>query len=51
MVNVNFKPSKEYVEKAFAAFDVLEGRKGRGSDFLGWMDIPWIQSMLMVEIV
>ena len=40
MVNVNFKPSKEYVEKAFAAFDVLEGRKGRGNDFLGWMDLP-----------
>ena len=40
MVNVNFKPSGEYVEKAFMAFDVLEGRQGRGNDFLGWMDLP-----------
>ena len=27
---------KEYVEKALAAFDVLENETGAGNDFLGW---------------
>lgn len=40
MVNVNFKPSKEYVGKAMEAFDTLQGRQGRGNDFLGWLDLP-----------
>ena len=31
---------KEYVEKALAAFDVLAGEKGAGSDFLGWKHLP-----------
>lgn len=26
--------------KAASAFDVLEGKKGSGNDFLGWMDLP-----------
>ena len=40
MVNVNFKPSKEYIAKAMTAFDTLQGRQGRGNDFLGWLDLP-----------
>ncbi len=40
MVNVNFKPSKAYIEKALNAFDTLQGRQGRGNDFLGWLDLP-----------
>lgn len=40
MVNVNFKPSKSYIKKALNAFDTLQGRQGRGNDFLGWLDLP-----------
>ena len=40
MVNVNFKPSKAYIGKALNAFDTLQGRQGRGNDFLGWLDLP-----------
>ena len=29
-----------YVEKALAAFDVLEGGEGEGNDFLGWLHLP-----------
>ena len=31
---------KAYVEKAFAAFDVLENETGAGNDFLGWKNLP-----------
>jgi len=29
-----------YVEKALAAFDELQGEKGAGNDFLGWKTLP-----------
>lgn len=29
-----------YVDKALAAFDVLESGKGEGNDFLGWLHLP-----------
>ncbi|MCR5520053.1 MAG: glucose-6-phosphate isomerase [Bacteroidales bacterium] len=31
---------KEYLGKALDAFDVLEGEKGAGNDFLGWKTLP-----------
>ena len=31
---------KEYLEKAFAAYDVLESESGAGNDFLGWKHLP-----------
>ena len=31
---------KKYVEKALAAFDVLESETGAGNDFLGWKHLP-----------
>lgn len=31
---------KEYLNKAFAAFDVLESETGAGNDFLGWKTLP-----------
>lgn len=31
---------KAYVEKALAAFDVLEAETGAGNDFLGWKHLP-----------
>ena len=31
---------KEYVEKALAAYDTLQGEKGAGNDFLGWKTLP-----------
>ena len=31
---------KQYVQKALAAFDVLEGEQGAGADFLGWKHLP-----------
>ena len=31
---------KAYVEKAFAALDVLENESGAGNDFLGWKHLP-----------
>ena len=31
---------KEYVEKAFAALEVLENETGKGNDFLGWKHLP-----------
>lgn len=31
---------QKYVEKALAAFDVLESGKGEGNDFLGWKTLP-----------
>lgn len=49
MLKVNFKPSDNYIEKAFKAFDVLEGRQGRGNDFLGWMDLPSSTSASIVD--
>lgn len=40
MLKVNCEVSKEYIEKAVAASEVLDGRTGRGNDFLGWMELP-----------
>lgn len=37
---INEKEYKEYVEKALAAFDVLEAGNGAGNDFLGWKHLP-----------
>ena len=37
---VNDAEYKAYVEKAFAAFDVLENETGAGNDFLGWKNLP-----------
>ncbi len=31
---------KKYVGKALEAFDVLQGEKGAGNDFLGWKTLP-----------
>ena len=31
---------KAYVEKALAAYDVLENETGAGNDFLGWKNLP-----------
>ena len=31
---------KEYLKKAFDAFDTLQAGDGAGNDFLGWKDIP-----------
>ena len=31
---------KEYVEKAYAALEVLENETGKGNDFLGWKHLP-----------
>ncbi|MBP9998314.1 MAG: glucose-6-phosphate isomerase [Bacteroidales bacterium] len=31
---------KVYVEKALAAYDVLQGGQGAGNDFLGWKTLP-----------
>ena len=31
---------KKYVDKALAAFDVLESETGAGNDFLGWKHLP-----------
>ena len=31
---------EQYVEKALAAFDVLQGGQGAGNDFLGWKTLP-----------
>lgn len=31
---------KEYVEKAYKAFDVLASEEGAGNDFLGWKTLP-----------
>ncbi len=31
---------KEYVQKAYAAFDELQGEQGAGNDFLGWKTLP-----------
>ena len=37
---VNDAEYKAYVEKAFAAYDVLENETGAGNDFLGWKNLP-----------
>ncbi|MDD2358800.1 MAG: glucose-6-phosphate isomerase [Thiovulaceae bacterium] len=29
-----------YINSALKAFDTLEGRKGKGSEYLGWMNLP-----------
>lgn len=31
---------RNYVEKALAAYDVLEAENGAGNDFLGWKHLP-----------
>ena len=31
---------RAYLDKAFAAFDVLQSEKGEGNDFLGWKALP-----------
>ena len=31
---------QKYVEKALAAFDVLDAESGAGNDFLGWKTLP-----------
>ncbi|MBQ0006708.1 MAG: glucose-6-phosphate isomerase, partial [Alistipes sp.] len=40
MLRTEVEVSEKYLNKALAAFDVLEGRKGKGNDFLGWLDLP-----------
>ena len=37
---VNEAAYGKYVEKALAAFDVLESEQGPGNDFLGWKHLP-----------
>ncbi len=37
---VNKAAFDAYVEKALAAFDVLQGGQGAGNDFLGWKELP-----------
>ena len=37
---VDSKLYNEYVNKALAAFDVLDSEKGAGNDFLGWKHLP-----------
>ncbi|MBQ9818698.1 MAG: glucose-6-phosphate isomerase, partial [Bacteroidales bacterium] len=37
---VNKAAFDAYVEKALAAFDVLQGGRGAGNDFLGWKELP-----------
>ncbi|MBQ7253443.1 MAG: glucose-6-phosphate isomerase [Bacteroidales bacterium] len=34
------KRINEYIQKAFAGFDTLEGGQGAGNDFLGWNRLP-----------
>lgn len=40
MIKVDISPSEKYIGKALEALDVLDGRKGKGNDFLGWLDLP-----------
>jgi len=40
MLRTEVKVSEKYLNKALEAFDVLEGRNGKGNDFLGWLDLP-----------
>lgn len=40
---------KEYVEKAFEAFDVLENETGAGNDFLGWKHLPTQTPASLIE--
>lgn len=49
MLKVNLKPSDNYLNKAYSAFDELEGRKGLGNDFLGWLDLPEGTPMSLVD--
>ena len=37
---INDAEYKEYVKKAYAAFDELQGGQGAGNDFLGWKHLP-----------
>ena len=37
---VNDAEYKAYLDKALAAFDVLESETGAGNDFLGWKKLP-----------
>lgn len=40
MLKVNCSVSKEYFDKAVSASAVLNGKTGKGNDFLGWMELP-----------
>ena len=40
---------KQYVEKALAAFDVLESETGAGNDFLGWKHLPTTTPESLIE--
>lgn len=49
IINVDFKATKSFItttkideafQTALEAFDTLEGRSGRGNEYLGWLDLP-----------
>lgn len=40
---------KQYVKKAFEAFDTLQSEKGRGNDFLGWKNLPSTTPESLIE--
>jgi len=40
MLRTEVKVSEEFLNKAISAYDMLEGRNGKGNDFLGWLDLP-----------
>ncbi|MCR5759867.1 MAG: glucose-6-phosphate isomerase, partial [Bacteroidales bacterium] len=40
---------KEYLKKAFDAFDTLQAGNGAGNDFLGWKDLPVATPESMVK--
>ena len=40
---------KEYLKKAYAAFDTLQAGDGAGNDFLGWKDLPSATPESMVK--
>lgn len=49
IINVDFKATKSFIsakkideafQNALKAFDTLEGRSGRGNEYLGWLDLP-----------
>jgi len=49
MLKTNFEVSEEYLKRALSALDVLEGRNGKGNDFLGWLDLPEATPSFLID--
>ncbi len=49
MLKTNFQVSEEYLRRALSSLEALEGRNGKGNEFLGWLDLPEATPSFLID--